>query len=1226
MMRGPLHVLELPTSGAHLIEASAGTGKTYTITSIFLRLLSETKLDIENILAVTFTNAATAELAQRVGARVAEAVNALRSGSAKPGDSVVERLLARADRREVLARLERALLDIDRASIFTIHGFAARILALYAFDTGLFEPRELSADERSRSFDVVTDFWSRHVATLPLEVFSLVEGKLFEQLTRIAKLAGTSLEVELSPRAVRASGSDIPALLARIGPERRALREAAIGQERAITSALLAIPYLSGVSYKRDKIPEQVSMLLTAIVSEGTLPDATYLSKATLRSSLNKPAGGVLRGAEHPAFAAAERYTEVRDELALASEALRSELLHRFATEIGTRLEREHELLRTRSFDSLLGELGTLLRRPDIGEQIAGAIRRSFEVVLIDEFQDTDAVQFEVFRRLFGDGGPAGREQRLYLIGDPKQSIYAFRGADVAAYLRVAGSEDVATHTLSTSYRASPYVVRAQNLLFSGPPAPFAVEGIRYEDVLPAPGRENDLTDADRTPLPGLEILSVPGEMSVEEAACRAVVRALSSGAIVAGRKLTAGDIAVLTRTNHQAQIIQARLGRLGIPAVMHGDRSVFEAEDAVELRRVLVGLLEPGNRALLRAALATRLLGVDAGEIASFAETPERLERWTKRLLFVGGLWRTRGITVALEELRSSTDFYARVLAEFDGQRRVTNYRHLLELLHEAETREHLGRVGLLRWLESAIESPTGHEMAAEARQLRLESDSQSVVLTTMHKSKGLEYGVVILPQVGTQSLMSRDYGFPFRFHDGSGAERLAVAPDPDESAAAAVRKTEEIQEALRVAYVGLTRARHQIVSLLSPGRSSALEYFVCEKREAVDALAALSRKKRSAEEVEEAVRELAKQSEGAIRFDALDHRQLAPVLPASPSRVELALPSTPPLAPSFVRTSSFSAMTRRIGADRSGGLSRQDREGRDVDGVDIERDVTLAPSAEALAGAEPSVLADFPRGARAGDVLHKIFERAPFEPDRSTERRRVVEEELARAGIEAARADGVLSAVERTLAVPLGHPGEKFLLGAVEREHRQSEIEFNMPIAPRGERLSPKRIAAVLARHASASGAIGPEYVSSVRQLEFSAFSGFLRGFIDLVVFAGGALHVLDYKSNYLGNATWDYGFRAMQAAMDHHHYLLQGLLYAVAVHRHGRRVIARYDYATHFGGIHYLFLRGIRDRGSELPDASEPGVYSFVPPRELIEELSLVLSGESDATMSSSMDGEG
>lgn len=1238
MNRRPLDVLELPLGGTHLIEASAGTGKTYTLTSLFLRLLTETSLGIDNILAVTFTNAATAELAARVGARVAEAADALRAGQAKGGDSVVARLLERSDRALLLARLERALLDIDRVAIFTIHGFAARVLALYAFDTGLLEPRELSGDDRARSFDVVTDFWSRHVATLPVQAFAEVSkgGALFEQLVQLAKVTGGSQSLP-SPAEVRSVRREVLRLSAELSEVRARLREVVRGQEDQILAALSNIPHLKQTNYRLDQIEKKVPPLLRQLALDVPLPDAEYISKAELRSKLANKAAGILHGAEHPVFELAERFTALRSEFLGLAEELRVELLHRFGSEVTSLLAREHTLLRTRSFDSLLGELLALLRRPEIGTRIAASIRRSFGVVLIDEFQDTDGVQFEIFRRLFGKGSPPGCDERLFLIGDPKQSIYAFRGADIAAYLRVA-SDDVPTHTLSTSYRSSPRVVRAQNLLFGGPPAPFFVEGIHYDPVLPAPGRTDELTDAAGAPLPGLELLRIPEELSAVDAAAHAVARILSSGARIGERPLWPSDIAVLTRTNAEAEEIQARLSRMGIAAVMHGDRSVFESEDAIELRRVLAGLLEPGSRAKLRAALATRLVGVTAADLASFPAEPEQLERWTERLLAVGALWRTRGITIALEELRSLTNFYARTLVEADGQRRVTNFRHLLELLHEAETREHLGRVGLFRWLESAMGSPTGHDMAVEARQVRLESDARAAVVTTMHKSKGLEYGVVVLPQVGTKNLGRGQVRFPFRFHDAGGRERIALGDDPGAPEAEDNHRVEEAEEALRLAYVGLTRARHQLVALVTPGAGSALEYFACERRPPELARAALVSAKptRRADEVDDALESIARASEGAIEYVALTPGARAASMPSLDEPLELSEPEPLVLHSGFVRTSSFSAMTRRSEGARAEPLSRHDREGRDVDAVDAPGDrapaqpfafdelAREAASFDACSNeTERSVLADFPRGAQAGDVLHAVFEHVPFEPELALARRNVIEAELSRARVDLAHAEAVALAVERTLVVPLSaRRGGKIRLSEVASVDRKAELEFSMPVAPRapaegGARLSPEGVAAVLTRFARDTGPITPRYVAEVKALEFAAFSGFLRGFIDLVVFAAGALHVLDYKSNYLGEHVLDYGKGAMQLAMEHHHYLLQGLLYAVAVHRHGRRVIVDYQYHTHFGGIHYLFLRGIRDLSAPRAASEETGVYSFFPEAELIEQLSLTLDGKGAST---------
>ena len=1198
--RRPIDASRLPLGGVHLIEASAGTGKTHTIVSLILRALVERELSIDKIAAVTFTNAAAAELRQRVGTRLIEAQTALAEGTEPPSDLVLAGLWERPDRQRVRERIERALGELDRVGVFTIHGFAQRMLSDHAFESGARYEVELVGDQARLVYDAVIDFWSFRVARLSEAEFRLHGGsRSFGLLKRIAKEAAAAPDVQLVEFDPAPSYEAVHALLE--GPFAAARTLFFEGAE--VAYGLL----LSDALKKNVYQPPSLAADLRTWRSYFEQGDAgAPLPQGHPRWTQTKINGSIKLKHEppqHPLFQAIEALGQVREEASqsqrLMRTALRAEMIHF----VRARVAGEHQRSRTQSFDDLLLQLRAALRHPERGPRVAEQMREAFPIVLIDEFQDTDPIQYEIFQTVFGS---VQGHTALLLIGDPKQSIYAFRGADVHSYLAAGADATAGRWTLTTSYRAGPRVVAAQNALFSGPRSPFGLEAIAYEPVRPAPGRDDELLDAGGNALPGLVVFDtaeLPSSVVLERTA-HEIARLLARGHTLEGQPLSPGHIAVLTRRNRDAQEVQAALARLRIPAVMHGDRSVFEAPEALELRRILHALAEPSTRGWTRAALVTRFLGVNAAELRAFDDDSTGLELWIERLKIGGEDWERQGVVHALERLAQSTDLVSRTLGEFDGERRITNYRHLVELLHQAETEQHLGVSGLLRFFDAAIADPMGHAMAAEARQLRLESDSEAVTLTTVHKSKGLEYDVVFLPTVGQPAELLDVAATAFRFYDEEAAQpRLEFRDKGDRDASLEKARKEHRQEALRLTYVALTRAKHMVVAFQRDTQGansknppfSPLGYLLHASSAPAPALPeGLGQHLQSmtAEQRQRDQQRVVEASQGAIVFDVL---RLAdgPIFERPEQTRTLRARPLPEKLSEGERTSSFSAMTRGVDSK----LSRASREGRDVDEAVVELLGQSAPEAQSRV-----VLADFPRGPGPGEALHALFECSPFSEGDAAARQEVVARELGRRGIGSQHLEAALASLEDVLATPLLPSG--FRLGQLKRTERRAELEFSLPVGASEARLSASALARALG-HGGPPGSLAADYLAEIAELPFSSWSGFLRGFIDLVFDFEGRLYVVDYKSNFLGESYGDYDARALDAAMRQHHYPLQALLYALAVHRHAERRVPNYDYESGFGGVFYLFLRGMKPSfGTQL------GVHFSRPSASEIERLSRVM----------------
>ena len=1250
----PLDPLALPLRGTQLIEASAGTGKTYTITTIVLRLLLEAELSVDQIVVVTFTRAATSELRDRIRSRIAAAAAVFEgalAGAAPDAvhDPVLDSLVRTQPADHALRRLRRALRDLDRAAIFTIHGFAQRMLQQHAFESGARFDVELVGEQRLLVTEVAHDFWAKEIATLSEECWRVLRvcNVNLRSVTALAHVAAAWPDLPLDPDLSAVGPAELEESLEELG----AAWERVVDEYRrgaAAAFAALARPGFHKSYYSAEKLAayrrtlEALASMRPQLFKE--LPAAfKYLAAGSIKVNSGYVAP------EHPLFDAIAALNEVSDrcrrEAARFADALRCRLVT-FARE---RVALEHARSGSQSFDDLLHGMRDALRQPSRGVALARQVRERYPVALIDEFQDTDPVQYEIFRTIYG-GQRKGERRALLLIGDPKQAIYAFRGADIDAYLAAARDAADSVWTLTTNYRSDPGFVGALNCVFGRLAQPFLHDGINYTAVRAAPGRGDGLRRPG-VPLAPLEIAyltreeagrsgnrSWEGTEEWQRLAAEEIARLLASRVTLEGvsgpERLEPRHVAVLTRTNRQAQEIQEHLRQLGIPSVLQGDRTVFEAPEAGELALLLRAIADPSSGSAVRTGLATRFLGLDAAAIARLAEDEEQWEQWSLRFREWNGVWSERGLMQCLGCVLRELDVVPRTLRELDGERRMTNLRHLAELLHQAESEGHLGIPGLLQWFDEARMDPTRHGMAPEAQQLRLESDADAVVLTTMHKSKGLEYPVVILPFLGAKSAPYASEQENLRYHNPERGGRLELDVRSRELKLARLEiATREHQaEAMRLAYVALTRARHHCLVLWGgvSASFSSLAYLLHQPAAdlgglAVDTAARLKELDDVARYAELEV--LATQSNGTIRVRPARLGEAPPYRREEPE-------DTPRLearrltrrVPTGLRTSSFSAMTR---VQDSRASSARARDGRDVD-EGTSFDVSLSPGGAVLddvtGASAPVTLVEFPRGPKPGELLHAILEKIARQEIRGAQGQvitpwsQLVEGELRRHGFEATHLPVVLQAIEEVLATPfMDAPGET--LHAVMAGACVPEMEFTVPVGPgavpegkgraeSAERvgdaegaLTAHRLAEAFAQETAAPW--GQSYLTRLARLGFGAWSGFLRGFVDLVFERDGRYFVVDYKSNHLGPTRDHYEVASLNPVMEEHHYHLQYVLYSVALDRYLRRRVVDYSIERHFGGVYYLFLRGMHPA-----TGADRGVFFHRPSARLIERISTLL----------------
>jgi exodeoxyribonuclease V beta subunit len=1108
----PFATLDHPLSGVNVIEASAGTGKTFTITTLFLRLLLEHRLRVGEILVVTYTNAATAELRSRLRSRLSAALALFQGPLPSDADDTLVELLARrraaGDLEEDRRRLTAALYSFDDAAVFTIHGFCQRTLQEHAFESGApFEAR-LITDQRALVREIVRDFWVRRLHDAPHDFVAHVQG-IYKCLPDLTGLA-------LRAAALR----DVPVL-----PE------------------------------SREPLP----------------PDAPH----------------------------ADRLLRLRLDLV---EHAREEL------------QRRKEEANIQDYDDLLTRLRDGLRRP-AGALLAAQIRRRHPAALIDEFQDTDAVQYDIFRTVYRDA-----EAPLFLIGDPKQAIYSFRGADVYTYVDAktdAGADR--QRTLGVNRRSEPRLVAAVNAIFAGAEQPFVLDGIGFERAVAADDAPEPLGGAyaGRAPLQILHLPSTNGKvinkgdgaLDVARRIAAEIARLLAAGATIGDRPVRANDIAVLCRTNKEARQVQAQLRRLRIPSVLQTDESVLETLEAKELGRILAAMAEPGDSSAILAALATPTLGVAAAEIDALRNGGVGWDAWTALFHGFHALWLEAGFLPAFRLLLRECNVANRVLADVDGERRLTNLLHLAEILHNTAAESHRGPLALAQWYgEVCTDAEARADAIADLAQIRLESDDLALKLATIHRSKGLEYGIVFCPFLWDGRLLKGSDDKELRFHDPERGDRLTldigVPADPGHLA---IAKREALGEGLRLLYVALTRARHRCVVVwgrFKEAETSPLAYILhqpppAKARTIAERIAATVERFKSLDDaaIVADLERIATAAGGVIEIAELSDAAAPEVRPREVVQTDIDCREAQRALRLRWRTSSFSALI--AGGQR---LSHAAEEGVDRDEADEG-----SPELRAPAAGRAVTLADFPAGTRAGLLLHSIFENIDFQGTEGA-LGETIDACLAEHGFGAELRTPLLRAIPEILGTPLEAGDEPLQLAHVGRRARLDELEFLFPVREAAAGLPGVHsgdLGALFTRHARPGW---ETYIERLSHLGFPPLAGFLKGFIDMVFVHGGRWYLVDYKSNHLGPRSENYEARRLLGAMEQHHYFLQYHLYAVALHRYLKVRLARYDYETHFGGVYYLFLRGMSAAHPRLT-----GVFADRPPYDLVEGLSALLGGE-------------
>ncbi|MBI5581367.1 MAG: exodeoxyribonuclease V subunit beta [Deltaproteobacteria bacterium] len=1179
--------------GSNLIEAAAGTGKTYSIEGLFVRLIIEQHVPVEQILTVTFTQAATAELRQRIYQRLLNAGRLLDAGAWQggPGEPQPE---------QAAVRIRRALMDFDQAAIYTIHGFCQRILHEYAFETGSPFDAELVPDQSRILREIAQDFWRLHVCPAPVEFIAYAwedlkgPSRFMELLAKIK-----SPDVRITP-ALTPGGFD------HIERYRHAFGRLQIDwpQARAEAVEILKAAALDGRTYgslesagpdgrrtRRDLTVTALAEAMDAFLSSPVPAFPPFKRFACFSSEFladkTRPRQTVPR---HAVFDLCQRV--LVEAVALEGE-MRRHLSHLKVRLIEfARSERDRRNLErnVQSFDDLLLRVARASAATPAAGGLIDSIRRKYRAVLIDEFQDTDELQVTIFSRMFSDG-----QRPLFLIGDPKQAIYGFRGADIFSYLKAARNV-ASTYTLTENRRAVPGLVTALNTIFSQTEHPFLFPEISFRPataVAAVGGRRTPFViwylDSRQVREDGKPVNSGDCQVLISNAVAGEIQR------LTQARRdpLPAGDIAVLVRTNGQAHVVKQRLSAAGIPAVVCSTGNIFDAREAEDMQRVLTSLADPSDIGRLKAALATDLLGAHADDIAGADREPNGWEERLSRTRDYFQVWHRQGFMPMFRRLLAGEHVKERLLSFPDGERRLTNLLHIGELLHHAAGENNLGMTGLLKWLAEQRDPSTPR---LEEHQLRLESDEAAVKIVTIHKSKGLEYRVVFCPFAWSGSSARGPEVF---FHDPAAGRRLTLDLGGEDSAHShQYAEAETLSENLRLLYVALTRAKERcylVWGRIHTSETSSLAYLFhfrdagdCADPDIVERMKQ-ALKAKSDEDLLQDLKTLVTQSQATI-----DVRPLPDVLPkrARPPADDSATLCSRQFAGKIDRSwriVSYSALASAAGADG---------DAADRDGLRPFQTANAGPGGPGPGAAAGLDLFAFPKGSRAGNFFHAVLEHADFGTWQSAETDALVGRMLAQFGYAAEWRAAVLRMIGEVAGLCLfaGAPG--LTLAGIGASERLSEMEFYYPLHP----VSPARLEEIFRRHERKGGS---GFADRIGRLTFAPMQGFMRGFIDMVFRHEERYYLVDWKSNHLGDTYESYHASRLVAPMQEDFYTLQYHIYTLALHQYLRRRLPAYRYERHFGGVAYVFLRGVdRRRGSEF------GVFVDTPHPDLVNALGSAL----------------
>ena len=1178
-----------PLAGVNLIEASAGTGKTHALAGLYLRFLVEKKLAARQLLVITYTNAATAELKRRIRQMIAQAQTAFVTGAASPSflKGLLDNHRDEHERKMIARDLGMALANFDEAAIYTIHGFCQRILMDNTFASGTLFETEFIENQQRLEQEFVEDFWRRHFyENHPVIVQYALAGKMdTNTLLALLRMVLSKPFLKVIPEyglfSMDAFERDLKELRENFSCFKSLWRK----DKEAVVTALRN-KSLSGVVYGKKvdglirNVEEMMALDAVALPSHGCLQklSADYLSKKTNKGQ-KTPRHAIFDISQQML----ERSASLEESLNRYLSGLKKEFMERARVDFPG-LKRKKNVL---YFDDLLSRAYEALRASG-GDRLADILRNQYQAVLVDEFQDTDPVQFAILQSVFSKREKQ-TDRALFYIGDPKQAIYSFRGADIYAYLRAAKSVDH-QYTMQYNWRSEASLINAVNVLFDEPEQSFVYDEIVYSRIKQAPEMQiKPLTIAGEEVaglqwwfLSGGEAGKPLGVGAARSLITRAVVaeisRLLKSGrgkkALIGEKPLEENDIAILVRKNAEAISFKKMLASVGIPSVIYSAESVFSSDEALDMQRLMLGIVHYENEGYLLSALTTSFFAKRAHEIAACSEEDDQLERWRSKFKYHNDLWQAKGFLTMFTVLLDQEGTRLRIASYMDGERRLTNYAHLAQQLFQAQKQGNLRPSDLLKWFDDMI---LGQDKAQEDQQLRLETDQNCVRIVTIHKSKGLEYPICFCPFAWETGPNSKE-NQPLCFHDEKNNwQATADLGSENVDTHKELYDKEVLAENCRLLYVALTRAKNRCYFMwgnIKGTQSSAVSYLY-HRQLWTDKGLTLSN--------EDMIGQMTMFASIAPQDIRITPLEMIPVIEQwSPEKEteKINYQEFKGRIDHRWKIASYTYLTHSLQDDSE---------------WDEEMDVT--PYAEVIPEKKTADnILLFPSGATSGILLHEILEKLDFTRVREEQTKMIVREALEKFNYSVRWQSGILKMLEELVQTRHDRSGKgEFSLSQISLAHCRKELEFYFPLRD----ISPAKLMSVL------EFSERRQKTADKNKLNFPPVQGFLKGFIDLVFEYDGQYYLVDWKSNDLGDRYEYYAPVLLKREMVKSFYDVQYLIYSVALDQYLKKRLPDYTYETHFGGVYYFFLRGLNSKAG-----TANGIFYNRPSEELVWQLGKIL----------------
>jgi len=1177
----PLSPLTIELEGIHLIEASAGTGKTYTIATIFIRLLLEKQLRVDQILVVTFTEAATQELRCKIRDRLLHLLYIFQQGHCHQEDSLsLQFLECYTDYSQIIKLLTDALRNFDEAAIFTIHSFCRQILQNNAFESNVLFDTELVKEQMPFLKMIVADFWRQHFYHYDQTIVRYLAEQGYQQPDDLLEILNQGRYIEqplltIIPDHIDINEENVKNLVQQFQQTVHKVHHFWLKVREEIEQLLLSHPTLNRNKYRKDSVKNYCNMIHQFLILP-TFKLSDDEQKILEKFTLSGLSEGTKKGGNPPVHEFFHQWTALYTIYQELSNCFKKVLLNLkikllyYATEA---LEKQKQQNNIQFFNDLLTKLYFALQGK-LGPFLAKSILKRYPAALIDEFQDTDPVQYEIFRKIY-----CIEQHVLFLIGDPKQAIYSFRGADIFAYM-TASKDAKQRHTLTENWRSETELVQAVNTLFSHqkPINPFLFEEIIFHPVTPSPQKE--ILQSLTMPLSHFQILLItrqqanlePDKVITKEWAYRTISEMVAfeirnllflgeKKQLFIGKKaVSAGDITILVRKHKQAYFIQQALLQLQIPCVLYSDDNIFETHEVMEIERILLACLEPNNESALKAALTTDILGMTAQELHFLLEKEDfKWQQRIKSFYRYHHMWKNVGFIQMFHTVIVEEQVAKRLLNYPNGERRLTNILHVIELLQQAATQFKLGMATLCYWL---AQKRYFTDIKEEEHQLRLESDENRVKIYTIHRSKGLEFNIVFCPFLWDGHLnLDKNY---FIFHQGNqlildvgSAEQLQHFQDA---------QREMLAENMRLCYVALTRAKHRCYTVWGAFKEAEQSPLASLFHHHFD-------HQMSDEQIWTELKNLEQLSNNAIKINKVANESTYFV----PNRAEL---------PKLEEKCFIGQITQSWKVTSFSALSSM----QTIDQPDHDNVTMHYPTVYATAEMQPSIFT-FPRGAKAGQFIHELFECIDF----TNLNKDHVEEKLQQFSYEPSKWLAVIvQLVKNVTTTPL--LPTQLTLSQISLSARLTELEFYYPVS----HVSVQGLVNIFS-HFQEDKLITP-LIQQLRRLNFSPLQGMMKGYIDMVFEYQNKFYLVDYKSNFLGLLPENYDINQLEPIMVQELYILQYYIYAVALHRYLSIHVENYRYSQHFGGVYYLFLRGMQPTLN-----MHNGIYYDLPNMLLIQKLS-------------------